>query len=251
MIDRRIWICAIASLVGHCVAREALSWLPERARAEPRRTVEVRVVSPPLAAPPPEPPKPEPPKPEPPKPEPTKVPPRPATKPVTARLVDVVAKDTPPAPNAVVTDSTAQPVFGVTMESTSPGGAGPVLPIGNTTQPQTGPTTPTAAPEPLSAPVAAAHEVTKMPLPQGRCSGTYTDAAREAALEGVVVLDLIVDENGRAREIRVVDGLGHGLTQAAIKALERCRFTPGEREGKPVPVRVRSFKIRFLLQDGG
>ena len=33
-------------------------------------------------------------------------------------------------------------------------------------------------------------------------------------------------------------------------ALAACTFTPGEKNGAPVPVRVRGFKIRFLLQDG-
>jgi hypothetical protein len=47
----------------------------------------------------------------------------------------------------------------------------------------------------------------------------------------------------------VVERLGHGLTEAAIAALEDCRFTPGEKDGRAVPVRVRSFKIRFVLQD--
>jgi TonB family protein len=87
-----------------------------------------------------------------------------------------------------------------------------------------------------------------MPLPRGRCSGTYTEAAREAGIEGAVVLDLVVDEHGRARDITVVEGLPHGLTEAAIAALRACQFDPGERSGAAVPVRVRGFKIRFLLE---
>jgi TonB family protein len=122
------------------------------------------------------------------------------------------------------------------------------MPVGNTTAP----TPPSSDPGPVAPlPPAAAHEVTKMPLPQGRCSGKYTDAARTAAVEGVVTLDVIVDETGRTREIQVVEGLPHGLTEAAIAALRACRFTPGEKNGQPVPVRVRGFKIRFLLSDGG
>ena len=144
-------------------------------------------------------------------------------------------------------DPAAQPVFGVTLESTSQAG-GPAMPVGNTTRASDGPRS--DAPRPLAAP-AAPLEVTKMPIPRGRCSGKYTEEARGAALEGTVVLDLIVDERGRARDITVVEGLPHGLTQAAIVALERCTFTPGEKAGMPVPVRVRGFKIRFLLQDAG
>jgi protein TonB len=98
-----------------------------------------------------------------------------------------------------------------------------------------------------AAPVAA-YEVTTMPLPQGRCVGQYTEEAKRAAIEGTVVLDLVVAEDGRVREVRVVNGLSHGLTEAAVAAARACRFSPGEKDGTPVPVRVRGFKIRFVLQ---
>jgi hypothetical protein len=51
------------------------------------------------------------------------------------------------------------------------------------------------------------------------------------------------------RDVHVVSGLGHGLTEAAIAAVRECRFSPGEKDGTAVPVRVRGFKIRFLMQD--
>ena len=85
-----------------------------------------------------------------------------------------------------------------------------------------------------------------MPLPIGRCSGEYTEAARRAGVEGTVVLDLVIAEDGSVRELAVVQRVGHGLTEAAVAAVRRCRFSPGERDGKPVPVRVRGFKIRFF-----
>ena len=241
-------ICAAASLAAHFALGEVLETMPERKRPSVDRKIEIRVVEPPAPAPPPEPVK----EPEPvpaavPKPEPRAVH-TPTKRPAPAVVQDAQPKDAPIAKAAVVAPgaTSTTPVFGVTMESTSPRG-GPAMPVGNTAQP-TGPG-PAAAVAPLAAPVAA-YEVTKMPLPQGRCSGKYTDAARAAALEGVVVLDLVVDERGRARDIVVVERLGHGLTEAAIAALKDCRFSPGEKAGKPVPVRVRSFKIRFVLQEG-
>jgi len=88
-----------------------------------------------------------------------------------------------------------------------------------------------------------------LPLPLGRCSGSYTEEARRAGVEGTVILDMVVGEDGRARDIAVVRGLEHGLTAAAVAALRRCRFKPGEQGGAPVAVRLRGFKIRFLLRD--
>ena len=89
-----------------------------------------------------------------------------------------------------------------------------------------------------------------MPLPQGDCEPKFTDEARQAGTEGTVVLEVTIDEKGRARDIKVVSGLPHGLTEAAIAALKACRFSPGERDGKPVPVRLGATKFRFFESRG-
>lgn len=247
IVDRQLVICAIASVAGHFAFARGLDYLPPHQDTAPPQIVQVHVVEPPIPEPPPEPDKPpEPPKPEPPKPQ---VHERPRAHEPKAVQRDTPPIDTPPVDHPpTTTDTTTSPVFGVTMESTSQAGTGPAMPIGNTTHAAPAGTT-GAAVKQLAQPVAAV-EVTKMPLPQGRCAGKYTDEARAAAIEGVVVLDLIVDEHGRARDITVVSGLSHGLTEAAIAALTACTFTPGERDGQAVPVRVRGFKIRFLMPEG-
>jgi TonB family protein len=161
---------------------------------------------------------------------------------------DAPPVETPPVDHPTpTTDTTTTPVFGVTMESTSQGGSGPAMPVGNTTH--AAPTGPPGVPvKPLAAPVAAV-EVTRMPLPQGRCEGKYNEEALAAGAEGVVVLAVIIDEHGRPRDITVVSGLPHGLTEAAIAALAACTFTPGEKDGAPVAVRVRAYQIRFVLPE--
>ena len=246
-VDLRLVICAAASIAGHLAFARGLDYLPRREDTLPPQIVQVHVVEPPLPEPPPEPPKPpEPVKQDQPRPQ---VHERPRPHQAEAVKHDAPPVDTPPVDHPPTTaDTTTTPTFGVTMESTSQGGTGPAMPIGNTTHPApVG--TPGVPVKPLAEPVAAV-EVTRMPLPQGRCSGKYTEEAHAAAVEGVVVLDLIVDEHGRARDITVVEGLPHGLTQAAVTALTACKFTPGERDGQPVPVRVRGFKIRFVMEGG-
>lgn len=246
IIDGRLAVCAVASLGVHFALGRVLDTLPPRPDAPERRIVTVRVVEPPPPpAPEPEPVKP----PEPPPPPPVKVVHEPRPRDVAPVRRDATPVDTPPVDQPpATTETTTTPVFGVTMGSTSQAGSGPAMPVGNTTR--AAPTAPAAAaPRPLAPPVAAV-EVTRMPLPLGVCPGKYTDEARTAAVEGVVVLDVTIDEHGRARDFTVVAGLPHGLTQAAIAAVTACRFSPGERDGQPVPVRVRGYKIRFLLQDG-
>lgn len=244
-IDRRLFAAAAVSVIGHLGFARGLTLLPEEARPTPRPAVEVRMID----APPPEPPPPEPePEPGPPEPE----PPRVVHEPPRARPARPVGdraepNDAPPSDSPVAADPTT-PVFGVTMASTSSRGNA-AAPVGNTTRPQPGRAKADGPVRPLGAPVAAA-EVTAMPVPLGRCSGAYTEAARAAGTEGTVVLDLVVDQRGRSRDIAVVEGLEHGLTRAAVVALESCRFRPGEKDGHPVAVRLRGFKIRFFLQDG-
>jgi periplasmic protein TonB len=248
VIDHRLSIAVAVSIVGHFVFAEAVSTLPPLPPPELDHRVTVRLVSPPIEPPPPEPIKP---------PEPIIAPehviPSKTPRPVTPRTVvptvaDPLPTTTPIDSHAVVAPpASGPPVFGVSMTSTSTAGAGPVMPVGNSTDPNAGRAPAAAVQGQAPAPVAA-YEVTKMPLPQGRCAGKYTDAAKAAGIEGTVVLDLIVDEHGRARSIVVVTGLDHGLTEAAIAALKDCRFQPGEKDGAPVAVKVRGFKIRFVMQ---
>jgi TonB family protein len=257
----RLVVCAVGSLVLHVGLGRALDELPPRPPVRTPTRVAVRVVAPPPpppvlapAEPPPPPPPPAvtpPPPPPPPvarpRPSPRSTNPPPPTPPPPAAPA-ISPSPTPGAETGVVAPTGGRPVFGATMESTSSGGAGPAVPIGNTSRPTagSGPAAPTAR---GTGEVAAAAEVTRMPLPRGRCAGAYTDAARAAAVEGTVVLDLVVDERGRARDIVVVEGLPHGLSEAAVAALRACSFSPGERAGQPVAVRVRGFKIRFVLAD--
>jgi protein TonB len=238
--EARLVICAVASVVAHAAIARALEHLPPREDHVVRK-IDVRIVPAPPQPPPPEPEKP----PEPKPPEPEQPVERPHAQPVRAITQASVAKDAPPTDHAVVAPTTeAAPVYGVTMESTSAVGTGPAVPVGNTLVAQGS----GAVAKPLAQPIAA-FEATKMPLPQGRCTGKYTDDARAAGIEGTVVLDVIVGEDGRVRDVSVVSGLAHGLDEAAIAALRDCHFTPGEKDGKPVPVRVRGFKIRFVLAE--
>jgi TonB family protein len=245
----RLGICAVASIASHWLLARGTGHLP--ARVEAAQSVVIRVN---LRQPAPEP-EPEPAKPEGAEPSKQPVHELPARR---ARRVAADAKPVAPTKNVTPTERPADsdnagdtPVFGISMESTSAAGTGPSFRVGNTlhTKPheKEGKADGSGA-KPLMAPVPV-YEVTKMPLPKGECTGHYTDEAREAGLEGVVTLTFVVDEHGRVRDIKVLQSLGGGLTEAAKRALQGCSFSPGERDGKPVPTRVPSFKIRFSLRE--
>jgi len=74
----------------------------------------------------------------------------------------------------------------------------------------------------------------------------YSEEARKAKWQGAVLLQLIVDENGVPQEIKVVKSLGLGLDQKAIEAVQKWRFKPGLKDGKPVPVSA-NIEVNFRL----
>lgn len=74
----------------------------------------------------------------------------------------------------------------------------------------------------------------------------YTLEARIARHEGASVLEVEIDAEGRARNVRVVRPLGLGLDEKAIEAVRRWRFKPASLQGKRVPFRTR-LEIKFQL----
>lgn len=77
----------------------------------------------------------------------------------------------------------------------------------------------------------------------------YPPEAREAGVEGEVLLLVEVDETGAVAAVEVLAGLGHGLDEAAAEAARQFRFSPAEDETGPVPV-VLEFAYGFVLDAG-
>ncbi len=73
----------------------------------------------------------------------------------------------------------------------------------------------------------------------------YPEMARQSELEGVVMVQIGVNEFGDVVEARVLQGV-QGLNQAAIDAVMQWKFTPGKQRDVPVPVRI-VIPIRFTL----
>jgi len=54
----------------------------------------------------------------------------------------------------------------------------------------------------------------------------YTDEARETNIQGKVTLRVLVGSDGRAKQIRVVQGIGMGLEERAEQAIREWKFVP-------------------------
>jgi TonB family protein len=75
----------------------------------------------------------------------------------------------------------------------------------------------------------------------------YTPEAREAGLEGTVVVSVEVGTDGKAHDSRVTRSLGLGLDEKAIEAVELWTFEPGTRDGEPVAVRA-TIELNYRLK---
>jgi TonB family protein len=87
----------------------------------------------------------------------------------------------------------------------------------------------------------------------------YTELAKQDKVEGVVTVSLVVDEQGRPTNVKVVGGrlLGRhfdssdaddGLDEKAMEAVKQYRFKPATENGKPVAVYV-NVEVKFQLAD--
>ena len=70
--------------------------------------------------------------------------------------------------------------------------------------------------------------------------------AMKQGIEGVVYLELFIDENGNIRQVNVLKDPGYGFAEAAIAALDGITCKPALMNDKPVAVRFR-YPVRFVL----
>ncbi|MGH9373026.1 MAG: energy transducer TonB [Vicinamibacterales bacterium] len=76
---------------------------------------------------------------------------------------------------------------------------------------------------------------------------SYTTAAREARIEGVVTVQAVVRPDGTVGDTRVSGSLDPELDAEALKAIKQWRFEPGRKDGRAVPVQV-MVEMRFTLR---
>lgn len=88
--------------------------------------------------------------------------------------------------------------------------------------------------------------VTKKPRVVYQVKIEYPLEAEKNRIEGPVKLSVIVDPQGSVTEVKILEGPGYGLNEAAASALRKFRFSPAEKDGKNVSVRI-TYIYRFRL----
>jgi TonB family protein len=74
----------------------------------------------------------------------------------------------------------------------------------------------------------------------------YSEEARKARFQGVVLLSIEIGIDGRASNIRVIRGAGLGLDERAVEAVSRWRFQPAVSGSRPVAVSA-TVEVGFHL----
>ncbi len=76
----------------------------------------------------------------------------------------------------------------------------------------------------------------------------YPEMARQARIQGRVIVQFIVNERGEVENPQVVRGIGGGCDEEAVRVVKQAQFTPGLQRGRPVRVQY-SMPIIFQLRD--
>jgi TonB family protein len=93
----------------------------------------------------------------------------------------------------------------------------------------------------------------QMPEPVGGLAAIlsnvqYPQRAIRAGIEGTVYIQAYIDSRGVVQSTEVVRGIGGGCDEAAARAVESVRFSPGMQRGTPVDVRM-MIPVNFSLRD--
>jgi protein TonB len=162
--------------------------------------------------------------------------------------------DSPPPPAEAPPPTPAMnelPDFGVAL-SGGVDGTGIALPVAGSARGAQPKQAAAAAPKRLQ-PVAAAAEAldpcpdpAAKPKPRSVPQPAGTEAARAAGVEGKVRVQLTVDETGRVVDVKLLQGLGYGLDEAALAAARQAEFEPAVRCGKATRATF-NISMRFTL----
>jgi len=74
----------------------------------------------------------------------------------------------------------------------------------------------------------------------------YSEEARKARYQGVVVLYMVVGADGKPHDIRIQSLLGLGLDEKAIEAVRTWKFEPARKDGQSVNVQV-NVEVKFRI----
>ncbi|HEX7828493.1 MAG TPA: energy transducer TonB [Thermoanaerobaculia bacterium] len=86
----------------------------------------------------------------------------------------------------------------------------------------------------------------KAPQIISRVEPVYPPGVKRSKVNGVVVLECVIDDSGAVREAHILKSLTPALDKAAINAVSQWKFKPGTKDGQPVPV-IFTLTVSFRI----
>jgi TonB family protein len=93
---------------------------------------------------------------------------------------------------------------------------------------------------------AAAYGRISEPVLLRKVDPDYSEQARSAKVQGMVLVRIDVDEKGDPENLRIARGLGLGLDEKALEAIAKWKFRPGLRDGRPAAMPA-LIEVQFRL----
>lgn len=87
----------------------------------------------------------------------------------------------------------------------------------------------------------------KAPVVVNRVEPHYPDDYRRARIEGIVIVETEIRDDGSIGEVHLRKSIAPELDMAAVDAVRQWTFKPATRDGKPVPV-IFNLTINFKLK---
>jgi TonB family protein len=84
------------------------------------------------------------------------------------------------------------------------------------------------------------------PVPMEKPEPPYSEKARSVGFQGTTVLWFVLNAQGEVEKAAVVQPLGLGLDEIALRTVRTWKFKPATKEGAPVPVKVK-VEVSFRL----
>jgi outer membrane biosynthesis protein TonB len=165
--------------------------------------------------------------------------------PLLNQKTDFTAPQTPQA-----TTQTARPVYGLRrVFSTGFGSGGSASDAvigkkGNTLNKDIDTLTPT--PQDMKGQLVSITTVSTAPRLKHDVKPEYTKEMIAAKIEGVIKAELLVDIDGKVKEVKILNDLGFGTREMARNAFLQWEFEPAMRDNKPVATWI-TYSIRFVL----
>lgn len=91
-------------------------------------------------------------------------------------------------------------------------------------------------------------KVDEVPTPVRTTAPEYPMALKNAQVNGLVAVTVVIDESGAVVASEVTKSTNEGFNQSAVEAVQKWKFKPAKLAGKSVKVKV-TIPVRFAVEE--